>query len=232
MTVHASSPAARSHTLSDIRPDRVPQHVAIIMDGNGRWATDRGLSRSDGHRAGTENVRRTIESFAQAGVRYLTLYAFSTENWERPSDEVDTLISIIQEVIGPESENLHNMGVRIRHIGSLSRLSDEMRGAIEYSTALTQDNERLTLCVAFNYGARAEILEAVRRILREGVDPETVTERVLRRLPRHRGNPRPGSGNTHGRGDAPVQLPSLAVRLCGVLQHLGIVARLRRRRGR
>ena len=177
MTVHASSPAARSHTLSDIRPDRVPQHVAIIMDGNGRWATDRGLSRSDGHRAGTENVRRTIESFAQAGVRYLTLYAFSTENWERPSDEVDTLISIIQEVIGPESENLHNMGVRIRHIGSLSRLSDEMRGAIEYSTALTQDNERLTLCVAFNYGARAEILEAVRRILREGVDPETVTER-------------------------------------------------------
>jgi undecaprenyl diphosphate synthase len=147
------------------------------MDGNGRWATDRGLSRSDGHRAGTENVRRTIESFAQAGVRYLTLYAFSTENWERPSDEVDTLISIIQEVIGPESENLHNMGVRIRHIGSLSRLSDEMRGAIEYSTALTQDNERLTLCVAFNYGARAEILEAVRRILREGVDPETVTER-------------------------------------------------------
>ena len=177
MTIPTSSPAARPDALTGFHPGHVPQHVAIIMDGNGRWATYRGMARSDGHRAGTENVSRTIEAFAQAGVRYLTLYAFSTENWERPSDEVDTLISIINEVIGPESRNLHNMGVRIRHIGSMSRLSDEMRSAIEHSIALTQHNEYLTLCVAFNYGARAEILEAVRRIIREQADPETITER-------------------------------------------------------
>ena len=146
------------------------------MDGNGRWAINRGMSRSDGHRAGTENVRRAIEAFAQAGVKYLTLYAFSTENWNRPSSEVDTLISIIQEVIGPESANLHDLGVRIRHIGTLQRLPNDLRRAIEASIALTQHNDRLTLCVAFNYGSRAEIMEAVKRMLAQGVDPDSVDE--------------------------------------------------------
>ena len=102
----------------------------------------RGLSRSDGHRAGTENVRLAIQAFARAGVKYLTLYAFSTENWERPMDEVDTLISIIRDVIGPESENLHRQGVRIRHIGSLQRLPRDLRQAIETSMALTSGNDR------------------------------------------------------------------------------------------
>jgi undecaprenyl diphosphate synthase len=146
------------------------------MDGNGRWAVKRGLSRSDGHRAGTENVRRAIEAFAQAGVGYLTLYAFSTENWERPTDEVDALISIFQDVIGPESEKLHRQGVRIRHLGSLQRLPGDLRTAIETSIALTSGNDRLTLCVAFNYGARAEILDAVRQMIADGVDPADVDE--------------------------------------------------------
>ncbi|WP_277214003.1 polyprenyl diphosphate synthase, partial [Isoptericola croceus] len=94
-----------------------PQHVAIIMDGNGRWARSQGKPRSDGHRAGTDNVRRVIETFAQAGVRYLTLFAFSTENWERPTDEIEGLLEILREVIGRESMLLHRQGVRIQHVG-------------------------------------------------------------------------------------------------------------------
>ena len=174
MTLPASAPASDSTVHSDSA--RVPQHVAIIMDGNGRWAVSRGLSRSDGHRAGTENVRRAIEAFAQAGVKFLTLYAFSTENWERPTNEVDALISIFRDVIGPESENLNRQGVRIRHLGSLQRLPDDLRYAIESSIALTSGNDRMTLCVAFNYGSRAEILDAVRRMISEGVDPSAVDE--------------------------------------------------------
>ena len=149
------------------------------MDGNGRWAVTRGLSRSEGHRAGTENVRRTIEAFAKAGVKYLTIYAFSTENWERPAVEVDALISIFRDVIGPESENLHRQGVRIRHLGSLRRLPGDLREAIESSMELTSENDGLTLCVAFNYGSRAEILDAVRQMIADGVDPAEVSEHTF-----------------------------------------------------
>ena len=177
MTLPASATAASSDVRTEA--DRVPLHVAIIMDGNGRWAVGRGLSRSDGHRAGTENVRRSIESFAQAGVKYLTLYAFSTENWERPSAEVNALISIFRDVIESESENLNRQGVRIRHIGSLQRLPDDLRHAIEDSIALTNGNDRLTLSVAFNYGSRAEILNAVRRLISDGVDPDGIDESLF-----------------------------------------------------
>ena len=153
-----------------------PRHVAIIMDGNGRWARTRGLERSEGHRAGARNARRVVEAFAKAGVEYLTLYAFSTENWARPAGEVDALISIIEEAIGPESENLHGQGVRIRHIGSLSRLPDDLREAIEGCVEMTRGNGGLTLCVAFNYGSRAEIVEAAKALIREGADPDTLDE--------------------------------------------------------
>ena len=156
--------------------DAAPRHVAIIMDGNGRWARRRGLERSAGHRAGARNARRVVEALAEAGVEYVTLYAFSTENWTRPADEVDALISIIEEAIGPESENLHGLGVRIRHIGSLNGLPDDLREAIAGCVEMTRENDRLTLCVAFNYGSRAEIVEAARSLLREGADPETLDE--------------------------------------------------------
>ena len=174
MTLPASAPVSGSPERSV--PNGTPRHVAVIMDGNGRWAVSRGLSRSDGHRAGTENVRRAIEAFANAGVEYLTLFAFSTENWERPTREVDALISIFGDVIGTESENLHRQGVRIRHLGSLRRLPNELRFAIEASIDLTSANDGLTLCVAFNYGSRAEILDAVKRMIAEGVDPNDVDE--------------------------------------------------------
>ena len=158
---------------------RVPRHVAIIMDGNGRWAESREMSRSEGHRAGVANIRRTIKAFAKAGVEYLTLYAFSTENWGRPIAEVDALISIMLDVIGPESENLHEQGVRIKHIGSLDRLPQNLRDAIINTIEMTKHNDRLTLCVAFNYGSRTEILDAVRKMLADGVASESVDESLF-----------------------------------------------------
>ena len=158
---------------------RVPGHVAIIMDGNGRWAESREMSRSEGHRAGVANIRRTIKAFANAGVEYLTLYAFSTENWGRPIAEVDALIAIMLDVIGPESENLHEQGVRIKHIGSLNRLPQNLRDAIINTIEMTKHNDRLTLCVAFNYGSRTEILDAVRKMLADGVASESVDESLF-----------------------------------------------------
>lgn len=169
----------RASASQDAASVRAPRHVAIIMDGNGRWAESRDMSRSEGHRAGVGNIRRTIKAFAEAGVEYLTLYAFSTENWGRPTDEVDALISIMLDVIGPESRNLHEQGVRIRHIGSLERLPENLREAIRDSIEMTERNDRLTLCVAFNYGARAEILYAVRKMMADGVEPGEVDEKTF-----------------------------------------------------
>ena len=159
--------------------NRIPRHVAIIMDGNGRWAESRDMSRSEGHRAGVTNIRRTIEAFAQAGVEFLTLYAFSTENWGRPIHEVDALISIMLDVIGPESESLHQAGVRIKHIGSLERLPATLRDAIRKAMTMTSGNRRLTLCVAFNYGSRTEIINAVRRMLADGLKSEDIDENLF-----------------------------------------------------
>jgi undecaprenyl diphosphate synthase len=157
----------------------VPTHVAIIMDGNGRWARERGLPRLAGHRAGTENTRRIIESCVEFGVRILTLYAFSTENWQRPREEVDGLLHILAQVIDRETPALHENGVRLRHLGSLEGLPPELRERVEYAVALTRNNHRLLLNVAFNYGGRAEILQAVRRLIADGVRPEDVTEELF-----------------------------------------------------
>ena len=176
-----ATPLTRSNSsvLPEMSPVPAPRHVAIIMDGNGRWAESREMSRSEGHRAGVANIRRTIKAFAKAGVEYLTLYAFSTENWGRPIAEVDALISIMLDVIGPESENLHEQGVRIKHIGSLDRLPQNLRDAIINTIEMTKHNDRLTLCVAFNYGSRTEILDAVRKMMADGVAPERVDESLF-----------------------------------------------------
>ena len=176
-SVGSSSELANS---ADSGAQMVPAHVAIIMDGNGRWARSRGKPRSDGHRAGTDNVRRVIEIFAEFGVSYLTLFAFSTENWARPTNEVEVLLDILREVIGREAQLLHEQGVRIRHVGRLDRLSPQLREAILESVELTKDNGGLTLNVAFDYGGRAEILNAVKRILESGVTPGEVTEDLFR----------------------------------------------------
>lgn len=156
-------------------PEQVPTHIAIIMDGNGRWAISRGLPRLAGHRAGTENLRRVIEACVEFGVKYLTLYAFSTENWGRPLEEVRGLMRILEDVIDRELQELHKQGTRLRHIGRLDRLKPSLRQKVLDAIEYTKDNERLTLCVAFNYGGRDEIVCAIQHMLEDGVKPDQVS---------------------------------------------------------
>lgn len=157
----------------------MPQHVAIIMDGNGRWAKERGLPRIAGHRAGTENIRRVIECLAEHGVRYITLFAFSTENWERPSGEVRGLIRILGRVIDRETKDFHQHGVRLRLLGRVDRLSPRLQRKVRDAIELTKDNERLTVSVAFDYGGRDELVEAVKRIVADGIPPEDIDESLV-----------------------------------------------------
>jgi undecaprenyl diphosphate synthase len=157
----------------------VPQHIAVIMDGNGRWARQRGLPRLAGHRAGTENIRAIVSEADQAGVRYLTLYAFSTENWNRPSIEVQGLMQILSDFIDRETRNLNEQNVRLRHLGRLDGLSPRLAEKVRYAVNLTSQNSGLTLAIAFNYGGRADIVDAVRALLAAGVRPEQVDEHAI-----------------------------------------------------
>ena len=160
---------------------QIPRHVAIIMDGNGRWAKQKGLPRLEGHRAGVDNIHPVLEYLAGHRVEYVTVYAFSTENWYRPHEEVEGLMAILQEAIYKETAALHERGVRILHLGRKDRLSPELQKAVTYAQELTKDNEVVTLSVAFDYGGRAEMLEAVRRILRDGVQPGALDEDLFQR---------------------------------------------------
>lgn len=149
------------------------------MDGNGRWAIRRGLPRLAGHRAGTENIRPITFKAAELGIRYLTLWAFSTENWRRPREEVVGLMQILSEVIERETEELHRHGAQLRHIGSLQRLSPTLQRQIQHAIERTKQNDRIILTIAFNYGGRAEIVEAIRQIINAGIPPEEVNESVV-----------------------------------------------------
>ena len=149
------------------------------MDGNGRWARQRGLSRQQGHRAGTENIRRIIESFGERGVEVLTLYAFSTENWGRPRREVNALMRLIPRVIERELKELHKKGVRLVHVGDLAPLDERLRSKVEDAIELTKDNGRMTVALAFNYGGRAEIVDAVRRIVAGKTPAARIDEALL-----------------------------------------------------
>ena len=157
-------------TLESLK--KIPTHVAIIMDGNGRWALERGLPRLSGHRAGTENLREVIESCAEFGIKYLTIYAFSTENWKRPKEEIQGLMRIFKNMIDRELQNLHENGVQLRHIGSLDKIDKELQKRVKEAIQLTKDNQTLVLNVAFNYGGRDEILQAVKKIIDNGHDSE------------------------------------------------------------
>ncbi len=158
-----------------------PYHVGIIMDGNGRWAKSQGKTRFQGHKAGTENLRRTLESSVEFGVKMLTIYAFSTENWKRPPLEVMGLMKILEDVIDKELAELNKNGVQLRHIGQLERLRPAIRDKVLYAIDMTKDNDRLILNVAFNYGGRSEIVHAVKRMMADHVQPEDVTEELLSR---------------------------------------------------
>ncbi len=158
---------------------KIPRHIGIVMDGNGRWAKQRRLPRLMGHRAGTENTRRVIRACGEFGIEMVTLYGFSTENWQRPKNEVAGLFSIFENAIDREVPELHRNGVRLRHLGRTERLPGRLVKKIESAVELTKDNDRLTLNLAFNYGGRAEIVDAARRIIAEGVDPAAIDEELF-----------------------------------------------------
>lgn len=160
-------------------PEGTARHVGIIMDGNGRWALARGLPRAAGHRAGVDNVRTVVEASVEAGIRHLTLYAFSTENWNRPAEEVRGLLRLIDLYLERELNALDRNGVRLRHLGSLDGLAPATRRSVQRAVRRTARNDRLHLNIAFNYGGRAEIVRAARRLLRSKLPPEQITETHL-----------------------------------------------------
>ena len=161
------------------RTNEVPSHVAIIMDGNGRWAQARGLDRLEGHEAGTENIRRILRHAAQRGVKHLTIWAFSTENWRRPEDEVSGLMDILGRALISETEELHRQGAQLRHIGDLTALAPQLQEAVKETIRLTSSNDRIVLTIAFNYGGRQELIQAAKRMIIEGVDPGSITEETF-----------------------------------------------------
>jgi len=176
--------SAQHSALSPPDVDRVapvPRHVAIIMDGNGRWATRRGLSRVAGHEHGTENIRRITTAAGELGIEYLTLWAFSTENWNRPAEEIDGIMRILGEAIERETAELHRQGAQLRHIGSLDGLSPELQQAVRDAIALTRNNNRLVLTLAFNYGGRQEIVRAVQRMIADGLRTDQISEATIGR---------------------------------------------------
>ncbi len=172
-------------------PEKVPSHVGIIMDGNGRWALARGLPRLAGHRAGVENLRRIITACVEFGVKHLTIYSFSTENWGRPPEEVKGLLFILDEVLEKELGELHKEGVQLRHIGRLEGLAPSTQKKVLEAVELTKDNTHLVLNVAFNYGGRAEIVHAIRQMLYDEVDPAQVDEAMVSRYLYTAGQPDP-----------------------------------------
>ncbi|MCD6426187.1 MAG: isoprenyl transferase [Anaerolineales bacterium] len=157
-------------------PKKIPTHLAIIMDGNGRWALEKGLPRLAGHRAGTENLREVIEACAEFGIQYLTIYAFSTENWNRPPEEIQGLMKIFRMMLDRELNNLHEDGVQLRHIGRLDKIDQELRDKVKEAIQLTKDNKTLILNIAFNYGGRDEILHAVKQLMEDGHKAEDLDE--------------------------------------------------------
>ena len=149
------------------------------MDGNGRWAQRQNLPRLRGHSAGISNIRPVVEDFATHGVQYLTLYAFSTENWTRPQEEVEGLLDFLAAAIRDETQYFHERGVRLVHIGRIDRLSPDLQTSINEAVDLTAGNTNMTVCIAFDYGGRAEILTAIRHMLKDGVDPSSVDEQLV-----------------------------------------------------
>jgi undecaprenyl diphosphate synthase len=160
-----------------------PAHVAIIMDGNGRWAQARGLPRLEGHRRGVEAVRRAVRSAIELGLRYLTIYSFSSENWRRPAEEISDLMGLLKRFVRNDLADLHRNNVHVRIIGLRANLAPDLQALLKEAEDLTRGNDGLTLIVAFNYGARQEIVEAARRLALEAaqgkLDPATIDEAAL-----------------------------------------------------
>ncbi len=172
-----------------------PVHVAIIMDGNGRWASRRGLPRFEGHRRGVEAVRRTVKASVELGVRYLTIYSFSTENWSRPAAEIAELMGLLRRFIRNDLADLHAQNVRVRIIGEKTGVSEDIQRLLAEAESVTRDNSGLTLVIAFNYGARQEITSAIKAIAEMAasgaLDPATIDMKSVERLLMTDGIPEP-----------------------------------------
>jgi len=162
-------------------PKHIPEHIAIVMDGNGRWAKSRGLPRLAGHRAGTENIREIIRACVEFGVKILTIYAFSTENWNRPDAEVSGLMNIFDDVFDRELAQLDKEGAQLRHLGQLENIRSSLREKVLSGIEKTKNNDRLILNVAFNYGGRDEIVSAIKQIIEEGYSSEEISEELVSR---------------------------------------------------
>ena len=183
MSERASTADPIGGLLASLPPDRIPAHVAIIMDGNGRWAEQRGMSRSEGHRAGAKSVREVMRACRPLGVKYLTLYSFSSENWRRPKEEIDALMELCVLYCRSEQESLVREGIRVRWIGDREALPAHARGALEDVERATAGQTGATLVLAINYSGRGEIARAARLLAQEAqegrLDPETIDERAV-----------------------------------------------------
>jgi len=157
----------------------IPRHVAIIMDGNGRWATARGLPRFEGHRVGLKKAASAVLGFAEAGVSFITLFSFSTENWKRPKEEIVGILKLLAEAMERTTKDLDNKNIVIRHLGRLDRLSAPLRRGVERVVEQTRNNTGAVASFAFDYGGRAEIVEAARKLLQQGISPETLDEEIF-----------------------------------------------------
>jgi undecaprenyl diphosphate synthase len=167
-------------TVAGVDPSRVPEHVAIVMDGNGRWAQRKGLKRTEGHAAGEEALFDTVEGALELGVKWLTVYAFSTENWKRPTDEVRYLMGFNESLLVRRRDEMNDRDVRMRFLGRRDwRVPKRIIRRMDESAQLTQHNKTMTFTIAFNYGGRAEIVDAVRQIVAAGVKPDKIDERTI-----------------------------------------------------
>jgi undecaprenyl diphosphate synthase len=177
------SKADKKIDINTIQKKALPQHIAIIMDGNGRWAKKRGLPRTIGHRAGVESLKKIVEACGEIGIKYLTVYAFSTENWKRPKEEVDTLMNLLVEYIEKELDTLDKNGVCIKPIGNLLELPENAKYQIYKAIEKTKNNHKLYLQIALNYGGRRELVHAIQGIVRDVSDGklnrELIDEQVV-----------------------------------------------------
>ncbi len=175
----------------NLSASRTPRHVAFIMDGNGRWATNRGLPRRSGHEAGLNNLRNVLDHLHRRGVQFVTVYAFSTENWDRPTEEVEGLMELLRDGLGELTQQLHDNNVRVHHVGRSTRLTPDLHEGIERAVALTRENTGITINVAFDYGGRDEILQACRSIIEDQVPSENVDEQLFSQYLYTAGTPDP-----------------------------------------
>ena len=208
----------------------IPRHVAIIMDGNGRWAQERGRPRTEGHRAGADTVQACAEACGDLGIEFLTLYAFSSENWKRPKKEIGALMTLLERFLKSQTKRMIENNIRLQAIGSLSHLPERCQNVLHKSIAATSENSGLTLILALSYGGREEIIDGIKSVIRhvqEGhLDRGHARSGCLFQASLHALLSRPGSPDPDFRGNACVQLSSLADQLCRDCHFGQVLARL------